>query len=183
MELVFWILVLTVEAFVLIYWRISTKGRFTSFTGNKVFQNASFFALRVGLGAMFLLASYPKMQSPYEFASLVAQYQILPLGLVNYFAAWLPPYEALIGLGLLLTRWNKAFSGMVLFLMTLFIIALTQALIRDLGITCGCFDIEGSVDKLGAWTALLRDLALWPLIFWLWKAGPDVYLWKYFRKP
>jgi uncharacterized membrane protein YphA (DoxX/SURF4 family) len=181
-ELFVWIAVLAIEAFVLVSWGICTKGRFTSFKVNPILQSVGFVTLRVGLGAMFLLASYPKMLSPYEFASLVAQYQLLPLGLVNYFAAWLPPYEAVIGLGLIVTRWSKAFSAMILFLMTLFIVALVQALIRDLGITCGCFDIEGAADKVGAWTALLRDLALWPLILWLWKSGPNVYLWEHVRK-
>ena len=48
-----------------------------------------------------------------------------------------------------------------------FIIALGWALYHDLGITCGCFEIEGASDKAETWTSLIRDLILiWPTL-WL----------------
>ncbi len=100
------------------------------------------------------------MQNPSAFATLVAQYQILPVAWINYFAWYLPAFEMVIGVLLFLTPWVKEIASLMLILLILFIVALTQALVRDLGITCGCFSIEGAQDKKGAWVALIRDILL-----------------------
>jgi len=127
---------------------------------------------------MFLAACYGKILSPYGFAELVAQYQLLPEFSVNFFSLWLPVFELVLALGILFTKWTKEFTAMFIFLFIVFIIALGQALIRNLGITCGCFDIEGAQDKVGAWVSLLRDIALLPIILWLLKKGDNRYLWQ-----
>ena len=104
---------------------------------------------------------------------------MLPLFAVNFFSLWLPVFELVIALGLIFTKWNREFSFLTLVLFGMFIIALTQALIRNLGITCGCFDIEGAQDKAGAWTALLRDFALLPPLIWLYLKGKNSYIWQF----
>ena len=133
---------------------------------------------RLLLGVVFITAGLPKLISPTSFAILVAQYQLLPINWVNYFSIWLPAFEIIVGVGLIVTPWVKEFSICILFLLFIFIIALSQALIRDLGITCGCFSIEGAQDKKGAWIALLRDfLFLIPNIYLLLKTQ-STFIWK-----
>lgn len=132
--------------------------------------------LRVGLGLMFLAAAWPKFMDPKSFASLVAQYQFLPAFLVNPFTLWLAAFEIVVGIGILITLWEKEFGAMVGIMMLMFIVALAQALVRDLGIACGCFDIEGAQDAGEAWFSLIRDVVLLFPIAWLVLTGGRRYL-------
>ena len=139
-------------------------------------------ACRVGLGLMFVFASLFKIQDPQLFARLVAQYLFLPQPLVNLWALWLPPVEFLVGVLLVVgpkTRWN---ARLVLLMFVSFIVALAQAVIRDLGITCGCFELEGAMDKTEAWVSLVRDLILLAPTSWLAFRGRDVWIWDLFRR-
>jgi hypothetical protein len=132
--------------------------------------------LRLGLGAMFLFAAYPKFTDPKGFAILVAQYQFLPAFAVNMFSLWMPAIEIVVGLGIIFTLWEREYGAMVGILLVMFIIALAQALLRDLGIACGCFDIEGAQDAGEAWFSLLRDVVLLVPVAWLGLSGGRRYL-------
>ncbi|HKP95522.1 MAG TPA: MauE/DoxX family redox-associated membrane protein [Fibrobacteria bacterium] len=132
--------------------------------------------LRIGLGVMFLTAAWPKFASPKGFAVLVAQYQFLPHFIVNAFSLWLPAFEIVIGVGILITLWEREFSALVGLLLLMFIVALGQALVRDLGIACGCFDIEGAQDAGEAWFSLIRDVVLLVPVTWLILTGGRRYL-------
>lgn len=124
-------------------------------------------ASRLGLGGMFVFASWFKIRNPHEFAMLVAQYQFLPSWSVNLFGLVMPQLELLTGFVLIFTRWNREAAALLLAMFAAFIVALAQAVIRDLGITCGCFEIEGAVDKQEAWISLVRDLILLAPTVWL----------------
>jgi hypothetical protein len=132
--------------------------------------------LRLGLGAMFLIAAYPKFSDPKGFATLVAQYQLLPAFAVDLFSIWLPAFEITVGLGLILTLWEREFAALVGLLLLMFIVALGQALLRDLGIACGCFDIEGATDAGESWFSLVRDLVLLLPVGWLFLTGGRRYI-------
>ena len=139
-------------------------------------------ACRVGLGLMFVFASLFKIQDPRLFARLVAQYLFLPQPLVNLWALWLPPTEFLVGVLTIVgpkTRWN---ASLLLLMFGSFIVALAQAVVRDLGITCGCFELEGAMDKTEAWVSLVRDLILLAPTAWLALKGRDVWIWDLFRR-
>lgn len=134
--------------------------------------------LQLGFGAMFIASSYPKLVSTYEFALLVAQYQLLPSGLVNLFSLWLPAMELILGILLILSPWIREMGILVLMLLVMFIIALSQALVRDLGITCGCFDISGAQDKMSAWISLIRDFVLFFPALWLACKAKNKFIWN-----
>lgn len=124
-------------------------------------------ASRVGIGGMFVAASWFKIQDPQGFAVLVAQYQFLPQWSVNLFALFMPQLELWVGLAIVFTRWNREMAVLLFLMFVAFIVALAQAVGRDLGITCGCFEIEGALSKKDAWISLVRDLILvWPTL-WL----------------
>lgn len=133
---------------------------------------------RIGMAALFLTAAYPKFLDPSGFASLVAQYQFLPRFLVNGFTLWLAAFEITVGLGILLTPWEKEFSALVALLLVMFIVALAQALGRDLGIACGCFDIEGAADVGETWFSLIRDLVLLVPMAWMVRSSGYRFLWQ-----
>lgn len=124
-------------------------------------------ASRVGIGGMFVAASWFKIQDPQGFAVLVAQYQFLPQWSVNLFALFMPQLELWVGLAIVFTRWNREMAVLLFLMFVAFIVALAQAVGRDLGITCGCFEIDGALSKKDAWISLVRDLILvWPTL-WL----------------
>lgn len=138
-------------------------------------------ASRLGLGGMFIFASWFKIQNPQGFAMLVAQYQFLPSWSVNLFGLFMPQLELWTGLAIIFTRWNKEASLLLLLMFTAFIVALGQAVFRDLGITCGCFEIDGAVDKKEAWISLVRDLVLLAPNIWL-LTRPNRTLWGIWKK-
>lgn len=126
---------------------------------------------RIGIGGMFIFASIFKIQDPHQFATLVAQYQFfsaLHLDFVNnFFALVYPQFELWFGLAMIVSPFVKESAFAIFWMFVSFIIALAWALWNDLGITCGCFELEGAQDKAEAWTSLIRDIILiWPT-FWL----------------
>jgi hypothetical protein len=123
--------------------------------------------IRLGIGGMFIFASYFKIADPKGFAILIAQYQFLPHNIVNLWALILPQFEFWFGLALIFTPFVKECTLAILAMFASFIIALVWALALDLGITCGCFQIDGAQSKSEAWTALIRDLVLLGPTAWL----------------
>ena len=123
--------------------------------------------IRLGLGGMFITACLFKIQDPKNFATLVAQYQFLPVPLTNFFALIMPQFELWFGLALIFTPFTRESSFAILTMMFSFIIALTWALSLNLDITCGCFQLEGAQSKSEAWTTLIRDLVLLVPNMWL----------------
>ena len=126
---------------------------------------------RVGIGGMFIFASIFKIQDPHQFATLVAQYQFfsaLHLDFVNnFFSLVYPQFEFWFGLAMIVSPFVKESAFAIFWMFVSFIIALAWALWNDLGITCGCFELEGAQDKAEAWTSLIRDIILiWPTL-WL----------------
>jgi uncharacterized membrane protein YphA (DoxX/SURF4 family) len=134
---------------------------------------------RVLFGAMFLAAAWPKFTDPEGFALMVAQYQMLPSFAVNMFSVWLPALEVITGLALLLGPWEREASVLLGVLMLMFIVALAQALARNLGIACGCFDIKGATDAGESWFALLRDIVLMVPIIWMYRRAERRPLWRF----
>jgi len=134
---------------------------------------------RVLFGVMFLAAAWPKFTDPRGFAMMVAQYQVLPAVAVNAFSIWLPAVELVIGLALLLSPWERETTALLGLTMLMFIVALGQALARDLGIACGCFDIKGATDAGESWFALLRDIVLLAPIAWMLRRGETRMPWKF----
>ena len=107
------------------------------------FAQRSVIALlcRVILGIILIYASIDKIVHPAEFAKVIGNYNVLPFGLENLLGIILPVLELLVGscliLGIMLDGSAIITAGM----MTVFIIALSQAMIRGIDINCGCFKV------------------------------------------
>lgn len=98
---------------------------------------------RIVLAAVFLFAAVPKLLEPMTFAKDMVNYRVsFPLIGQDYVflaAVFMPAFELVGALALLVPRWKRAGSLIVGGLLLLFIILIAQAVIRGLNIDCGCF--------------------------------------------
>jgi uncharacterized membrane protein YphA (DoxX/SURF4 family) len=118
--------------------------------------NAALAAIRVALGALFLWAAGTKVPDVAAFAESVANYRLLPAGLVPAAAAAVLGIELVVGLLLVAGRWTRGAALVAAGLLAAFTAGLSQALLRGIDLRCGCF---GGTESATWWT-VLRDLAM-----------------------
>jgi len=126
--------------------------------------------LRLGFGVMFIVSAWGKIQDPGAFQTMVSNYDMLPQPLTAAMAMVMPMVELLTGLMFMFTKWTREAAFLTFGMLVMFIIALTQAQLRGLDISCGCFrEAEGAGDSV--LSALVRDLAMMPFVVWLLHRG------------
>ena len=124
--------------------------------------------LRLILGGVFLYAGFLKMRDPLAFADSIASFRLLPDSLINLLALGLPPLEMVVG-GMLLVGWRIRLASFAILLLSLvFVIVLSQALIRGLEVDCGCFG-SGNPSLGKNLFSLGRDLLLIVGSAWVYK--------------
>ena len=115
---------------------------------------------RAVLVGVFLYAGVVKIINPAEFAGSIATFEILPEGWSNFAALFLPPFEILAAL-LLLVRSGVSIGSLSLMgLSGIFLIALVSAVLRGLPVDCGCFGSSGPSSPSKIWLAVCRDVVL-----------------------
>ena len=119
--------------------------------------------VEVVLGAIFIAAALPKIADPPAFAHMIYNYRMLPGGLVNLLALWLPWVELFAGLALVLGVFRRAAASIVILMLVLFIAAIGFNLLRGHAVDCGCFDVRAagkSPEQLlrDMWWVLARDI-------------------------
>ena len=102
---------------------------------------------RIVLGAVLIIASIDKILHPEAFAKVIGNYNVLPFGLENILAIILPILELFVGCCLIFGIMLDGSAIITAGMMFVFIIALSQAMIRGIDINCGCFKV--SVDNGG----------------------------------
>lgn len=126
----------------------------------KLFEIRSFAILvRIVLGALLMYASLDKMANTGEFAKIIHNYRILPVQLENLLAIFLPWLEFITGLCLIIGKFPKGSSFIYSSILIIFIIALSQALIRGLDIACGCFSVKPSSTS-EVWLRIIMDFIM-----------------------
>lgn len=126
----------------------------------------TFIILRIILGGIFLYAGIIKIGNPLAFSDSIASFQILSPGLINIVALSLPSFEILLALMLISGwKWRPALLGIV-FLTTIFGLALAQAIFRGLEVDCGCFG-PGRPSMIKTWWSFGRDVMLFIAALWL----------------
>lgn len=139
----------------------------------KIFENKHFqLVARIVLGAIYMYASFDKLANAQAFADVISNYQMLPVQLVNAMAIFLPWVELIIGLFLITGKWVKGSLLIYTILLIIFIIALAQALIRGLDISCGCFSVEPSSTS-EIWLRLIADIVMLFVSVNLYRYIPD----------
>lgn len=115
------------------------------------------WTLRVLLAAVFLFAAYSKLKQSYLiFALSIDSYQLLPEWAVLFVARTLPPFELLLGIGLLAGWKLRYFAALSAGLLLFFFGILLYSYGRGLTIDCGCFGVGEALSP----KTLARDGAL-----------------------
>jgi putative oxidoreductase len=122
--------------------------------------------LRVAIAALFLFAAITKLVDPSSFAQQIANYQLTPWPATAVLSVFLPALELCVGISLLLGRWESGALVWVAILLMIFAGALISAIVRGLGIDCGCFG--RSVENTGTLWPLIRNLVLLAVTGFLW---------------
>jgi uncharacterized membrane protein YphA (DoxX/SURF4 family) len=117
-----------------------------------------YHGLRLALAGVFIYAGFIKLLDPRTFAHAIAQYDLVPEGLLPLVAIGLPGLELLAGLGLILeVRGSLTVIGVLLLI---FLVILGFAVWQNLDIDCGCFTGDELDAQHSVKTALWRDLIM-----------------------
>jgi uncharacterized membrane protein YphA (DoxX/SURF4 family) len=128
--------------------------------------------LRVGLGAVFLIAGGLKLFDPGGSVGSVAAYRIFPTWAEEVIGRGLPIVEVAVGGLLLIGVWTRVAAAAAGALLLAFIAGMVSAWARDLPISCGCFGTAAEGEGVGV-IDVLRDVAfLGAAAIVLWK--PDL---------
>jgi putative oxidoreductase len=112
---------------------------------------------RWAVGLIFIYASTDKLFHTSAFAVAVYNYKILPGGLINLVAITLPWLELVCGILLTIGLFPRAAALILSVLLVVFFFALSLSLYRGIDISCGCFTVSTTADKIGL-SYMLRDL-------------------------
>ncbi len=97
------------------------------------------FLLRVLLGGLFIWSGVSKLQHMFLFQAAVGAYGILPASFVPVVAKALPWLEVMAGFYLIIGLFTRFASGLMAVMLTVFIVAISRALLNGQEIDCGCY--------------------------------------------
>ena len=100
--------------------------------------------VQIALGAIFVVAAFPKVVDPPSFAHMIYNYRLVPGAAINAFALVMPWVEILVGLALILGVWPREAAALAGFLLLVFIAAIGFNLVRGHAVDCGCFDVHSA---------------------------------------
>jgi putative oxidoreductase len=121
---------------------------------------------RIALGLLFVFAGVTKAYDPGAFAIEVERYHLIPWMLGAFLSVYLPWLEILVGVLLLLKRFEQGALLLITCLLFVFTFALASATFRGLGIDCGCFG--KTFATTGTIFPLVRNVLLLALTGFLW---------------
>ena len=127
--------------------------------------------LRFALGGLFIWASIDKALEPHLFARLIRNYQVLPLILFNPSALLVPWLELLTGFLLITGVWRRSCLFIINSLLVMFILLMSQALLRGLSLDCGCYSTQSGSSQV-TWWRVVEDIAMLAAGIWLWIKEP-----------
>jgi putative oxidoreductase len=131
------------------------------------FLNFSRVLVRIALGILFVFAGATKAYDPGAFAIEIHRYNLIPWLPGALASIYLPWLEILLGVLLILKRFERGALLLITGLLIIFTLALASATYRGLGIDCGCFG-KAFADT-GTIFPLLRNVLLLALTGFLWR--------------
>ena len=123
------------------------------------------FILRLVLGGIFLYAGAIKIVNPAAFATGIGNYRLLAHEWLNLLAITLPWIEVIAAAVLIAGVWKRASALLIALMLVVFLVAIGQAVARNLNIDCGCFGTVAG-RKVGL-MGLGEDLAMLAGALWL----------------
>jgi len=126
-------------------------------------------AIRLVLGAIFLVSAIAKLLSPSAFGSSLTSFGLLPLALVPWFTYLIPTWELVLAFALLLRVQMEKAAVLAAAMMVIFIAAAASASISGAMVeNCGCFgELYRSGLGVGFFVRNSLLLLLSVLLFWL----------------
>jgi len=121
------------------------------------FPSALITALRMMLGAFFIMSGYEKLLDLKFFGLIIAEYQILPSFLIPAIALFFTLCELLCGIMLLIDLFSRFSSSVMLCMMVVFIGAMINNVMRGLDHDCGC------IKFLSQWYGLKEEIGIVPI--------------------
>lgn len=125
------------------------------------------FAIRLIVGTVFLLFGVVKAIEPKTaFFTAIGDYQMVPEAMIPAFGYAMIGMEIVFGLFLIVGLFTRISSWMILALLLAFLIALAQAMFRELELSdCGC---SGSMIKLGEspMEVFVRDVVMFVMMLY-----------------
>jgi putative oxidoreductase len=123
---------------------------------------------RICVAGVFLYAALPKLFDPGAFAADVQNYRVLPEQLVGHVALFVPAFELIVALGLLLPAYQRGAAVLATSMLLVFSVAMAQARMRGIDLSCGCFG--AAFEAKVSWLTVTRSaglslLASVPLLF------------------
>jgi uncharacterized membrane protein YphA (DoxX/SURF4 family) len=115
-------------------------------------------AARWILGVTFIYASFYKIISPAEFASIVYGYDLFPEIFINLIAIAIPFLELIAGIALVLGVYPRSAAIIINVLLLAFITVLAINLIRGHEFNCGCFSTVQSGYSSSPKITIVRDV-------------------------
>ncbi len=122
------------------------------------FSSALITALRLLLGAIFIISGSEKLLDLKFFGLVIAEYQILPPLFIPAVAILVTLCELLCGTMLLVDLFSRISASIMLGMMAIFIAAMTNNVIRGLEHDCGCFEF------LAQWYGLKEEIGIGPIV-------------------
>lgn len=99
--------------------------------------------VRIGVGALFILAAYLKLENPQSFVDSIKAFKVFDLDtqshLVVLAAFTIPWLEMLCGVLLVIGLWTRAAALALSVLLAAFTVGVISVLYRGLDVSCGCF--------------------------------------------
>lgn len=133
--------------------------------------------LRAGLGGLFCLAAFKKLQDPQSFAEAIKGFRVVDhnqLGsLISTGAFVIPWVEMIAGALLILGLWSRASALAIGLALMAFIAGLLSVLARRIDASCSCFgDLNLFCSSTVGWCQVIRNLVLMvPALYLIWRGG------------
>jgi uncharacterized membrane protein YphA (DoxX/SURF4 family) len=112
------------------------------------------WALRLGLGGIFIYAGIAKLGDVQQFYLDIHHFELTPSDVSMVFAVFLPWLEIVLGVALVVRRLYLGAIGLCALLALVFLGAIGSAWWRGLDITCGCFGHENNASNFPRHLAL-----------------------------
>jgi uncharacterized membrane protein YphA (DoxX/SURF4 family) len=130
---------------------------------------AATFAVRVLVGALFIVAGATKVGHFNELAAAIAGFRLLPEAVIAPLAVLLPFFEIGLGLYLISGLFTRGAAVVAAVQLGIYSAAIASAVVRHIPASCGCF---GPQDQAKAdWPHVAVDLALAAVcLFVAWRA-------------
>ena len=124
-------------------------------------------ALRLALAGIFIYAAIPKLLHPDQFAENLLDTALLPVPWTNFVGVWLPAFELVIGLSILVGVRIRAGALAAVGMAVAFLAALVWVQSGPTPLPCSCFSTDPG-SEARTWYSLWQEAVLVLLACALW---------------